>query len=349
MRIAVYTGPKLLEISEINSPMKLGNEEVRIKSLYSGISHGTEMGVYRGQAPFFSKKYNPDDRLFLKADSSEKWGYPIRSCDPGVWYLGYSLVGMIKEIGENVQSLSEGDFVYLNASHQSEHIAHESAVVKLPSGLDPKYGVVLTNLLTAFNGILDSKIKLGDIAVIMGQGVIGQLVSQLAKFSGARVYVVDIISKRLKVSLLNGSDGVLNPKEGDDVALEIRKKSGNRGADVVIDASGSSKSLNESIRTIAPEKTVVVLSWLQGETILNLADEFHHNRVRLHCSQANHTSPEHSQMWPFERKLEVCVQLLLKLKIDNLISNVYEFEDIAQAYHAIDEHPEKVIQTVLKY
>ena len=349
MRIAVYTGPKLLEISEINSPMKLGNEEVRIKSLYSGISHGTEMGVYRGQAPFFSKKYNPDYRLFLKAESSEKWGYPIRSCDPGVWYLGYSLVGMVNEIGENVESLSEGDIVYLNASHQSEHIAHESAVVKLPSGLDPQYGVVLTNLLTAFNGILDSKIKLGDIAVIMGQGVIGQLVSQLAKFSGARVYVVDIISKRLKVSLLNGSDGALNPSEGVDVALEIRKKSRNRGADVVIDASGVPKSLNESIRTIAPEKTVVVLSWLHGDTILNLADEFHHNRVRLHCSQANHTSPEHAQMWPFERKLEVCVQLLLKLKIENLISSIYEFEDIAQAYRTIDEHPEEIIQAVLKY
>ena len=349
MRISVYTGPKKLEINEINSPKKLGLEEVRIKSLYSGISHGTEMGVYRGQAPFFSKKYNPDNRLFLKAESSEKWGYPIRSCDPGVWYLGYALVGMINEVGKNVQSLCEGDLVYINASHQSEHIAHESAVVKLPSGLDPKYGVVLTNLLTAFNGVLDSKIKLGDIAVIMGQGVIGQLVSQLAKFSGAKVYVVDMISKRLEVSLLNGSDGALKPSEGDGIALEIRKKSGNRGADVVIDASGSPKSLNESIRTIAPEKTVVVLSWLQGETLLNLADEFHHNRVRIHCSQANHTSPENAQMWPFKRKLDFCVQLLLKLKIDNLISNIFEFEDIAEAYHTIDEHPEKVIQTVLKY
>ena len=73
------------------------------------------------------------------------------------------MVGMINEVGKNVQSVCEGDLVYINASHQSEHIAHESAVVKLPSGLDPKYGVVLTNLLTAFNGILDSKIKLGDI------------------------------------------------------------------------------------------------------------------------------------------------------------------------------------------
>jgi threonine dehydrogenase-like Zn-dependent dehydrogenase len=123
----------------------------------------------------------------------------------------------------------------------------------------------------------------------------------------------------------------------------------NRGADVVIEASGNSAALNEAIRIVAPERTVVALSWYQGTTAINLADEFHHNRVKIKCSQTNFTAPEFAQIWPFGRKENFCVNLLPQLELKNLITNVYDFSEIATAYSTIDLHPQDVIQCVLRY
>ena len=116
------------------------------------------------------------------------------------------------------------------------------------------------------------------------------------------MYVVDLIRSQ---KVLNGPDGALNLAK---VLMLFRKwkESRNRGVDAVT-MSGVSKIVKRIYSNYCSRKNVVVL-WLHGDTILNLADEFHHNRVRP-VSQANHTSPEHAQMWPFERKLEVCVQL----------------------------------------
>ena len=80
MKISVYEGPKKLVVQEVPD-MDIQDDEVRIKTLYTGISHGTEMNVYRGYAPFFNKKYDPETRLFVDSDDEQRWSYPIRSCD----------------------------------------------------------------------------------------------------------------------------------------------------------------------------------------------------------------------------------------------------------------------------
>lgn len=349
MKIAMYTAPKTLKVEQIASTESLQEDQIRVLSLYSGISHGTEMNVYRGLAPFFKKKYDSEMRLFEHADENETWGYPIRSCDPGVWYLGYSVCGRVTEIGKNVSSFEVGDIVYINASHQSEHCIDAAKAVKLSDTLDPRYGIFLTNLLTAFNGILDSDIKLGDRVVVIGQGVIGQLAAQLARLSGASVSVVDMIEKRLEVSRNNGAEFAFNPSLVGDVAREIRELTDARGADVVIEASGSAKGLQQALRIVAPDSKVIALSWYQGDTLLNLADEFHHNRITIRCSQANYTRPEFAHMWPFERKISYCATLLSTLNLGSLITDEFAFDDIQKAYQVIDEHPESVIQSVLKY
>ncbi len=348
MRIAKYLAAKKLVVEDIPMNKVMGDLDVHIRSLYSGISHGTEMNVYRGVAPFFSKQQDPVTRLFVDAQDDQKWEYPIRSCDPGVWYLGYSLVGEVISVGKSVTNVKVGDVVYCNASHQSEHILPASAVMRLPNGLDPKYGTVLTNLMTAFNGILDSSIKLGDVVVVSGLGIMGQMLCQMALMSGGEVYGIDVIAGRRQAAIDNGVAGVFDPRSC-DVAAEIRKVTENRGADVVIEASGNSAALNEAIRIVAPERTVVALSWYQGTTAINLADEFHHNRVKIKCSQTNFTAPEFAQIWPFERKENFCVNLLPQLELKNLITNVYDFSEIATAYSTIDLHPQDVIQCVLRY
>lgn len=348
MKVMVYEGPKKIILQEVGDPT-LHKDQIRIQTMFTGISHGTEMNVYRGTAPFFKRKRNPETWLFEDAEQ-DAWAYPIRSCDPGVWYMGYASVGKVIEKGADVQGIEIGDVVYTNAPHQSQVLRNPADVVKLPDGIKPEYGIFFTNLMTAFNGILDTKIKLGDTVVVSGLGVLGQLTAQMAKLSGAKVYGVDLFEKRRSAALANGIDGVFNPADGKDIANEIRKLTGNRGPDAVIENSGNVKALNEAIRIAAPDTAVTAVGWYQGLCgDLNLAEEFHHNRIALRCSQTCGINPEIRHMWNDSRKAQTCIDLLGKLKFENLITDVIPYERIADAYQTIDQNPASIIQVALQY
>ncbi|GHV03727.1 alcohol dehydrogenase [Clostridia bacterium] len=266
MKVMVYEGPRKLKIEEVPDFGKLGPNDVRIQTLYSGVSHGTEIGIYRGTAPNYTKVNDGEYRLFRPArKKGDVWQYPIRSCDPGVWYMGYANVGRVVETGKDVTRVKAGDIVNTAAPHQSMVVQNEWGCLKLPEGYDPVIGVFWSNLMTTYNGILDTHIKLGDTVVIGGLGVLGQMLVQMAKMNGAfQVIGVDVNQKRCEIAKKNGATAVFNPKTTEDVALEVRKLTDKRGADEVIDVSGHYASLNESIRMAAPNGIVTALGWYNG-------------------------------------------------------------------------------------
>lgn len=350
MQIIVYDKPRSVKVDEAPD-IPIRENEVRIQTLFSGISHGTEMNVYRGVAPFFSRKNDPEVRLFRPAAEGERWKYPIRSCDPGVWYMGYANVGRVVEAGKNVRGVCVGDIVYSSSPHQSHVIKPENDIIKLQGNINPEYGIFLTNAMTALNGILDTHIKLGDTVVVSGLGVLGQLVLQMAKLNGAfKVFGIDLYEKRLEVALENGADKVFNPVECDDIAYEIRKLTGNKGADAVIEISGSPKALNEAIRIAAPDTTVTALGWYQGKCCdMNLSEEFHHNRIGIKSSQTNYVNPSISNTWDNSRRSETCIELLSRLRLDNIITHKIPYKDIAKAYEIVDKDPGKTVQVMIVY
>jgi len=350
MKVMRYDGPKKVRVETVDD-MPLQGNQVRIQTMFSGISHGTEMNVYRGAAPFFNKKNDGEYRLFSAANENEKWIYPVRSCDPGVWYMGYSNVGKVIEVGKDVHMLLIGDVVYSSSPHQSQVIVDENNAIRLPEGIKPEHGIFFTNLMTTFNGILDTKIKLGDTVAVSGLGVLGQLLIQMTKMSGAfQVFGIDLFEKRLITAKENGADKVFNPKRCEDIALEIRKLTNKKGTDAVIEVTGNQAALQEAIRIAAPDTTVTALGWYQGACkSLNLSEEFHHNRVTIRSSQTCYIQPEISHMWTFERKQQTCLALLKKLQMDNLITHRIPFDNIADAYHLIDENTEEVIQAMITY
>lgn len=348
MKAIMYEGPRQLKV--IDMPvLPMGDKQIRLKSICSGVSHGTEMNVYRGLAPFFRKKQDPVTRLFLKAEEDETWEYPIRSFDPGVWYMGYASVGEVVEVGKEVYNVKAGDIVVCSAPHQEENVINAADAVVLPKDIAPEAGILFTNLITAYNGVMDTHITLGDVVVVSGLGVLGQLVVQMSRMSGAhKVYGIDVIEKRRKAALENGCDEVFNPKET-DVALEIRRRTNNRGADKVIEVSGNAGALNEAVRIAAPETTVTALAWYQGAlSDVNLSEEFHHNRIGIKQSQTGAVDPAFSNLWDYPRRVETCLDILRHLKTENLMTS-YAYKDIAKAYQVIDQKPDEVIQVMLKY
>ena len=336
------SGPRQITIVEETLP-EPGQGQVEIKSICSGISHGTEMNVYRGVAPMWHMKQERETRLFVPTDAPQ-WQYPMS--------YGYACVGEVVRIGPNVTRLQPGDVVFAYASHRTGHILPEQAAIKLPESVDPELGIFIANLNTTFNGILDADLHLGETVVVFGQGILGQLTVQQAKLSGAsQVVAVDLADKRLAISRdVSRADVTLNPAEVDDVAMYVRNLTEKRGADAVFELSASDRALHEAIRTVCYNGKVIVMSWYP-DALPNvyLGREFHHNRIQLICSQTGAIRPELSHRWNMARRHQAVVELLPQLNLKPLITHRIEHHNAAEAYALIDNHPEEIMQVVLTY
>lgn len=338
IKTLLFNGPRSISYSEREEEtLKAG--QVRVKTLFSGISHGTEMAAYRGTAPFLSKKIDRETGLFVKSDVPAS-SYPTTS--------GYENVGEVIELGENVKKLKLGDKVFSHHCHETGYISDEGALIKLEEDLSPELGIFIALARVAHNGILDARINLGETVAVFGLGVVGQLVAQMAKASGAETVIgIDLYENRLNMAKKLGADAVLNPKT-EDIGIAVMKLTSNRGADVAIECSGAYTALHEAIRTVGYNGIVVSLSYYQGAgKSLYLGEEFHHRRVQIKCSQNGGTDPALPH-WTNNRRTEAVMKLLYRLRLKELITHVYNFEDAAKAYEMVDKHPSEALLVVLK-
>jgi threonine dehydrogenase-like Zn-dependent dehydrogenase len=355
-RVLVLTGPRQLEYIEVNVP-EPGPGEILVRSIASGISHGTEMNVYRGVAPQWRRTYDRQLRLFQPVEESEAilpergyytpsdthWGYPLA--------YGYANVGRVVAVGDGVASVAVGSIVFGYQPHQTMYVAPATSVVVLPHDIsDPIHGVLYASLNTAYNGVLDADVRIDDTVVVFGQGVVGLLVtSYLRRMQGRRIITVDGLAPRRRLSLEIGADEVLDPAS-DDVAIEVRQRTSGRGADVTIEVSGSYHALQEAIRTAAPDTTVVAMSWYGGTgEALALSDEFHHNRITIKSSQVGGVDPALSATHSLPRRMRHVLDSFDYLDLESLISSRIPFEDAARGYELIDSRDPNVTQVVLTY
>ncbi len=352
-KILVFSDDKQISYLDEVLP-EAGDGEVRVQTLFSAISHGTEMNVYRGLAPQWDRVFDPDLRLFVPAPkdppdgkrywtaADSHWRYPLA--------YGYANVGRVEACGSGVTDLSVGDLVYAYKPHQTGYVASAKELIRLPDLQSPALGVLFANLNTAYNGVLDTDIRIGDTVVVFGQGLIGLIVTQLVKRTGAAcVVAVDTLPARREMALKLGADVVLDPAQ-QDVAMEVRRMTESRGADVVIEVSGSYRALNDAIRTAAPNTTVTTMSWYGGTGAeLRLSDEFHHNRITLRCSQVAAIAPELTATHSLNRRTQQVLDLFDTLTLEPLLTDPFPFAEGAAAYNHVDQHSADTIQTYLTY
>ncbi len=344
-QVVVFTEPQRLTIEKVEDRV-LAEHEVRLRTLYSGISAGTELTAYRGSNPYLHKRWDDERRLFVP-DSETSLRFPVVG-------FGYEECGEVVEVGPAVTQVQVGERVYGTWGHRTHHIINEELAARriLPSSLDPRLGIFSQMGAIALNGILDAAIRIGETVAVFGLGAPGQMIAQLAKRSGARVIGVEPIELRRRVACeLGAVDETISPADG-SVAEHIRALTDGRGADVCIEASGAYPALHEAIRSAAYSAKVVTLGFFQGQGQgLFLGEEFHHNRVNVVCSQISGVSPELTYRWNRERLIQTAMQLQADglLNLRPLITQVLPFAEAAEAFRLCDLEPEKTIQVVLDF
>jgi 2-desacetyl-2-hydroxyethyl bacteriochlorophyllide A dehydrogenase len=341
--VVTLTGPRQVEV--LRTPRAvLPPGHVRVRTLYSGISAGTELTLYRGTNPHLDRRWDPDRRLFV--DEAAVSAYPNT-----VW--GYSEVGEVVELGVDADPTLLGATVWGLWSHTGEVVRPAELVADrvLPDGLDPLAGTFARVGAVALNAVLAADIHIGETVAVFGQGVLGLIGTQLAVGSGARVIAVDGIASRREQAVAFGAAHVLDPM-ADDVGERIKELTGGRGADVCIEISGSYRALHEAVRGCAAGGRVVAAGFYQGDGLgLRLGEEFHHNRVQIVSSQISSAPLALAQRWSPERMHRTVIDLVAAGRVDvlPLVSHVVPAELAADAYALLDADPASALQVVLDF
>jgi 2-desacetyl-2-hydroxyethyl bacteriochlorophyllide A dehydrogenase len=335
------TAPRQVGLREYPGPTP-EPDQVRIRTLYSGISAGTELTQYRGINPYLDKQWDAERAIFLPG--TPRLSYPV-----DVW--GYSEVGVVDQIGTAVASPALGDVVWGIWGHRSHAVLPAATLANhvLPAGLDPLLGTFNRVGAVALNAVLTAQANPGETVAVFGQGVIGLLATQLLASLGCQVLAVDAMPARLALAERWGAMP-FDASKG-DLAVDVSERVP-EGVERVIELSGSYAALHQAIRIAGPGGTVVAAGLYNGPVgALALGEEFHHNRVTLISCQIGGV-PAHLQgRWTRERLHQTVMKLCAQARLDPLplVSHVIDAHDAASAYALLDSPPDDLLQVILDF
>jgi 2-desacetyl-2-hydroxyethyl bacteriochlorophyllide A dehydrogenase len=348
----VLEGVRRLRLAEQPSaPLRAG--EVRLRSRLSGISHGTELSLYRGTSAFTDKVFDRGLRAFVTPHAGSASAYPVM--------LGYEMVSEVVEVAPDVTAVAVGDLVHTGTPHQEETVLDvgESLratypLVVLPSRERPERALFVSLAAVALQAVHDAEIKLGDAVSVHGLGAIGLMAVQMCLLEGIQnVFGVDPDPRRRELAKGFGATDVLDPGPDEPVALQVRDRNGGRGVDVAIDVSGSDRGLQGALAAAGLGATVVAAGFYQGGAAnLRLGEEFHHNRLSLIASIGGWGAPDrHTPLWDRRRVLDTATRLLYtdRVSVAGLLDRTFPFDRAGEAYAWLDEHPRDAVKVALEY
>lgn len=276
-----------------------GAGDVVVRTLYSGISRGTEALVFEGRVP---------------ASEHARMRAPFQVGEfPGPVKYGYASVGRV----EHGPHALVGRTVFVLHPHQTRYVVPAHAVAVVPDSVPGARAVLAANLETAINGLWDAGPRVGDRIVVIGGGTVGCLTAWLAgRIPGCSVEVVDLNPARRTVARALG----VSFAAPSAVAGE---------ADLVIHASGSPAGLALALQVAAFEATVVEMSWYGTQAVsIPLGEAFHARRLTIRSSQVGSVASAQRPRWDTRRRMQLALSLLADPALDTLITGESDFESL---------------------
>lgn len=304
------TGPNSSELRSAD----LG-EGVLVKTLFSGISRGTERLVFEGLVP-------QSEWERMRAPNQEgEFSFPVK--------FGYCAVGEVLE-GE-----LEGQKVFALYPHQDSFRLVLGQLHPLPENLPAKRAVLAANMETALNVLWDSGAGAGDRIAIIGSGVLGALVGYLAaQLPGTEVTLIDLNPARAQLAKNLGCRFALPADARND-------------CDVVIHTSASESGLALALEIAGQEATVLEASWFGSASVnLSLGAAFHSRRLRIIGSQVGSVPASRTPRWSHKRRMNKALELLCDPVLDVLISGESNFAVLPTDYGRVLADPETLCHAI---
>jgi threonine dehydrogenase-like Zn-dependent dehydrogenase len=270
-----------------------GHGDVVVRTLRSGVSRGTETLAFRGGVP--------PRAPFQEGDF------------PGPVKYGYLNVGAVEQGPPELR----GRTVFCLYPHQTAYVVPAGAVTVVPDDVPPARAVLAGTVETAVNALWDAAPLVADRVAVVGAGMVGCCVARLlVRFPAVDVTLVDVDASRAEVAAALGAGFALP----DDAA---------GGCDLVVHTSATSAGLQRSLELLAPEGTVLELSWYgDAEVRLSLGGAFHADRLGLRASQVGTVSPARRARRSTADRLAVALDLLRDPAFGVLVTGESPFDEL---------------------
>jgi threonine dehydrogenase-like Zn-dependent dehydrogenase len=275
-----------------------GPDDVVVRTLYSGVSRGTETLVFRGGVP--RSQYASMRAPFQEGE----FPAPVK--------YGYLAVGVVEHGPPELR----GRTVFCLHPHQTRFVVPAAAVTPVPDDVPPGRAVLAGTVETAVNAVWDAAPLVGDRIAVVGGGMVGcSVAAVLAGLPGARVELVDVDPARAGVAAALGV-GFASP---DTAAGDC---------DLVVHASATEAGLARSLELLATEGEVVELSWYGDRRVsLPLGEAFHPRRLTVRSSQVGTVSPRRASRG-YAGRMALALRLLADPRFDALVSGEHGFEEL---------------------
>lgn len=288
---------------------------------------------------------------------TERWCFTANLHPPGEapqafpFVPGYQAAGVIEEVGREVRGFKPGDRVFSISGrlaegspasqwggHMSHHVAAPSSVLKLPKNVSTREASGLLLAQVGYNGAFKPPVRRGDVAVIIGDGLVGQWAAQAFRHRGAHVLLSGHHDRRLKLARRYSADEVVNARR-QDLAAYVHKKWPHG-----VQIAGESASKNELVRLaidlVEYEGKLVLLGYYpEGEC-----------RIDIHWTRARETTVYCPNSSTTER-LKATLKLIAQgqMHVEELVTHEFPAEQAAKAYQMILDKSAEFLGVVLRW
>lgn len=345
---------------------------VLVRSLYSLISTGTEMmKVGEASMSLVAKAKARPDQVAKVLQSVSTQGVAatyqkvmnkLDSYTP----LGYSLCGVVEQVGDGIDDVQVGDLV---ACAGNEHALHaelnwvpKNLFAPVPEGLDPRHAAFGTVGSIAMQGVRQGEPQLGEVALVIGLGLIGQLVVQLLSAAGVTVIGVDVASARCELAERTGAVFAGEPGSAELVAAVAEHTNGHGVDQVYLAAGGNTNQPVELAAKLARDRGRIVdigkckldLPWnayYEKELDVRFSRSYGPGRYDPSYELEGRDYPIGYVRWTERRNLACFLDLAAKgrLDIDPLITKVADFDDAVETYGALKSGELKAVAVLFGF
>ena len=288
----------------------------------------------------------------LISRGSELWRRYIRpeAVDPQI--MGYSVAGVVDAVGAEVEGFAAGDRVGVSGPHaqfvvQDSRVASLSAgprIVRIPDALDFEQATFWPLTTSAVMWIDNDDIQPDDTVVIVGQGLVGSLLLQVARTNDqGRLVAVDALPNRCALAAEVEADEVINASDVDPVARVLELTDG-RGADVVIYAVGGRagpRAFDQAQRMTATGGLLQVVGLYEDEPLPLSSSAIQRKRL------IGGALPDSDRVAASARSLELLAEG--RIATDRMVTHRFPYQQAPEAFHFLHDQPEAALGVLITW
>jgi threonine dehydrogenase-like Zn-dependent dehydrogenase len=240
--------------------------------------------------------------------------------------------------------------VFAFQPHASHFLSEPRQLIDVPDDVPLEAAVFLPNMETAVNLVQDGRPGIGERVVVLGQGVVGLLLSGvLAQYPLASLGAVEGRPERQALARCLGADACCAPDEAADLT-EGRAGGLLSDADLIYEVSGQPEALNLAIALSGYASRIVIGSWYGSKAVtLDLGSEAHRNRLQLITSQVSTLAPDLTGRWTKERRFSVAWEMIRRIDPTRLITDTLPLSSAATLYQQLHEEQSGFVQPLFHY